>query len=131
MRAYIIYMNIHIQIVRIEPQKRPGRGIDDGERDEIGEEIGGKVSRWKDGRHVLGERFGGGGEDQARLSGAAISGDDDTDGAPAAGAGEAGEAERHWSEEKARKRERVWTLKFLILVKIRVRKILKHPQFCI
>ena len=78
----------------------PGRGVDDGKGNKIGEEIGWKACWGKYRRHVIGKRFSSGSDDQARFSGSAITGNNDSDTVPSIGAKISGENTRHWIEKQ-------------------------------
>ena len=64
----------------------PGGGVDESDRNAIGEEIGGEASGREDRRDVFREGFGGGGGDEAWFTGSSVAGDDDSDDGTAAGA---------------------------------------------
>lgn len=75
------------------------RGVDDGDGDAIGVDVGGEASGRHDARDVLREGFGGDGDDEARFAGALVTDDDDPYVVPAdGGCGVAGG--RHESKDE-------------------------------
>lgn len=73
--------------VKLNSILQAGGGVDEDDGNAIGEEIGGEASGRENGRDVFGEGFGSGGGDQARFTGAAVAGDDDSDAGTGAGGG--------------------------------------------
>ena len=57
----------------------PGRCVDDGDGDAVGEVVGGEASGGHDPGHVLGELLGGERDDEAGLAGAGVADHDDAD----------------------------------------------------